>query len=151
MLVWFYFLFPIKQKQLSTIGAYILLIILSIIWIYPILWIVLQAFRTELNDKGELIPSDMQWDMVDKLVRYIYNGNQYTDGKPVPCIINYGSPKSFNCNVHKLTNILLKTSNEVDSVYTNAGDTISTYYLNVLDNIITYKGENEDEKPSEES
>lgn len=39
-----------RAKQLSTIGAYILLIILSIIWIYPILWIVLSAFRQEYTD-----------------------------------------------------------------------------------------------------
>ena len=39
-----------RAKQLSTIGAYILLVILSIVWIYPILWIVLSAFRAEYND-----------------------------------------------------------------------------------------------------
>ena len=39
-----------RAKQLSTIGAYILLVILSIIWIYPILWIVLSAFRQEYTD-----------------------------------------------------------------------------------------------------
>lgn len=39
-----------RAKKLSTIGAYILLIILSIIWIYPILWIVLSAFRQEYTD-----------------------------------------------------------------------------------------------------
>ena len=43
-----------RAKQLSTIGAYILLVILSIIWIYPIAWIVLSAFRTEYNDLGIL-------------------------------------------------------------------------------------------------
>ena len=42
-------------KTLSNVGTYILLAVLSIIWLYPILWIVLQAFRTEYNDEGQLI------------------------------------------------------------------------------------------------
>ena len=42
-------------KSISNIVTYLILIILSIIWIYPILWIVLQAFRNEVNDNGELI------------------------------------------------------------------------------------------------
>ena len=44
-----------RANLISTILSYALLIILSIIWLYPILWIVLQAFRTEYNDQGQLI------------------------------------------------------------------------------------------------
>ena len=39
-----------KAKLLSTIFAYVLLVILSIIWLYPILWIVLHSFRLENNE-----------------------------------------------------------------------------------------------------
>ena len=93
------------------------------------------------DDEGNYISSDMKWDMVDKLVRYIYSGTIYTDKKPVPCIINYGNPKSKNCNVHKLSNILFKTTDEEGSKYTNAGGSVDTYYMNILNNIITYEGE----------
>ena len=43
------------SKIASNVIAHAILIILSVIWIYPILWIVLQAFRTEYNDQGQLI------------------------------------------------------------------------------------------------
>lgn len=43
------------QKTIGTIVCYIILILLSIIWIYPILWIILNAFRCEYNDQGQLI------------------------------------------------------------------------------------------------
>ncbi len=43
-----------KAERTSTIIAYITLIVLSLIWIYPILWIILSAFRNEYNDLGEL-------------------------------------------------------------------------------------------------
>ena len=39
-----------RAKLLSTIFAYVLLVILSIIWLYPILWIVLHSFRLENNE-----------------------------------------------------------------------------------------------------
>lgn len=39
-------------KLVSTIFAYIMLVILSVIWLYPILWIVLNAFRVEYNAAG---------------------------------------------------------------------------------------------------
>ena len=44
-----------RANLISTILSYVLLVVLSIIWLYPILWIVLQAFRTEYNDQGQLI------------------------------------------------------------------------------------------------
>ena len=44
-----------RANLISTILAYVLLVVLSVIWLYPILWIVLQAFRVELNDQGEII------------------------------------------------------------------------------------------------
>ena len=39
-----------RAKLTSTIVSYILLVILSIIWLYPILWIVLHSFRLENNE-----------------------------------------------------------------------------------------------------
>ena len=38
------------QELRSTILAYILLIALAIIWLYPIMWIILHAFRVEFRD-----------------------------------------------------------------------------------------------------
>ena len=46
--------FKLKNK-LTNVLVYFVLIVLSIVWIYPILWIVLQAFRVEFNDNNELI------------------------------------------------------------------------------------------------
>lgn len=44
-----------KTKSLiSTVMGYITLSIMTVIWIYPILWIVLSAFRNEYNDLGQL-------------------------------------------------------------------------------------------------
>jgi arabinogalactan oligomer / maltooligosaccharide transport system permease protein len=43
-----------QAERTSTIFGYLLLIIMTIIWVYPILWIILSAFRTEYNDLGEL-------------------------------------------------------------------------------------------------
>lgn len=43
-----------QQEKKSAIIGYIILIVMAIIWIYPILWIVLSAFRAEFNDLGEL-------------------------------------------------------------------------------------------------
>lgn len=43
------------QKSIGTILCYVLLVILSIIWLYPILWIFLNAIRCEYNDQGTLI------------------------------------------------------------------------------------------------
>jgi len=42
------------KRGISTIISYLTLIVMSIVWIYPILWIVLSAFRTEYNDLGQL-------------------------------------------------------------------------------------------------
>lgn len=49
---------PSSQKAnniRSNIVAYVILILLSLIWIIPLLWIILSAFRTERNDMGMLI------------------------------------------------------------------------------------------------
>lgn len=43
------------SENLSTVLSYIGLIGLSVIWLYPIVWIVLNAFRTEYNDQNQLI------------------------------------------------------------------------------------------------
>jgi arabinogalactan oligomer / maltooligosaccharide transport system permease protein len=42
-------------RRISTITSYLILAILVVIWLYPILWIVLNAFRTEYNNQGQLI------------------------------------------------------------------------------------------------
>ena len=39
-----------RAKLVSTVVSYILLVVLSIIWLYPILWIVLHSFRMENNE-----------------------------------------------------------------------------------------------------
>jgi arabinogalactan oligomer/maltooligosaccharide transport system permease protein len=44
-----------KQERMLTGLSYVLLIILTVIWLYPILWIILNAFRTERNNAGELV------------------------------------------------------------------------------------------------
>jgi arabinogalactan oligomer / maltooligosaccharide transport system permease protein len=44
-----------KQERLLAILSYSLLVALTIIWLYPILWIILNAFRTERNNAGELV------------------------------------------------------------------------------------------------
>ncbi len=52
---------PIKYKsvkasnRISLILSYTALTILAIIWMYPILWIILNAFRTEYNSSNQLI------------------------------------------------------------------------------------------------
>ena len=43
------------KNKITNLFVYVLLTLLSIIWLYPILWIVLQAFRVEYNDNNELI------------------------------------------------------------------------------------------------
>lgn len=42
------------SRRVSAVVSHLALTLLSIVWIYPILWIVLQAFRTEYNDLGQL-------------------------------------------------------------------------------------------------
>lgn len=52
---------PMKFKSMkaaqraSAILSYVALVILVVIWLYPILWIILSAFRTEYNDQNQLI------------------------------------------------------------------------------------------------
>ena len=43
------------KKNLSIAATYAVLIVLSIIWIIPILWIVLHAFRVEYNASGDFV------------------------------------------------------------------------------------------------
>jgi len=47
-----------SQKTLNAVSltvTHAVLIILALMWLYPILWIVLNAFRVEYNDQGDLI------------------------------------------------------------------------------------------------
>ena len=52
---------PLKYRSLKKINlisltvTHIVLFVLVIIWLYPMLWIVLNAFRVEYNDQGDLI------------------------------------------------------------------------------------------------
>ena len=43
------------KKTASIVATYVVLTILSIIWIIPILWIILHAFRNEYNTSGDFI------------------------------------------------------------------------------------------------
>lgn len=43
-----------REKIFTTIFGHLLLVILAIIWLYPIVWIVLQSFRVEYTD-GQLV------------------------------------------------------------------------------------------------
>ncbi|MDR0474343.1 MAG: hypothetical protein LBH43_11810, partial [Treponema sp.] len=45
-----------KTREIGSLAAaHTTLIILTLVWLYPILWIVLNAFRVEYNDQGDLI------------------------------------------------------------------------------------------------
>ena len=49
------FLTQRSRGVLSRTFSYLGLVILALVWIIPILWIVLSAFRTELNSDGQLV------------------------------------------------------------------------------------------------
>ncbi len=44
-----------RSEKMSRAGAYILLVFLSVMWLYPIIWIILNAFRTEFNADGTMV------------------------------------------------------------------------------------------------
>ncbi len=92
------------------------------------------------DDNGNYISSDMSWDMVENIIEYVYAGNEYTDGQPIPCVVNYGTPVNTTANVYKLANLLLKTSVDEDAEF----EGVSTYYRNVLadikDGVYNYNG-----------
>ncbi len=44
-----------RAQTTSNIVVYTLLIFMCILWLYPIIWIVLNAFRVEYNDAGQLV------------------------------------------------------------------------------------------------
>ncbi len=91
------------------------------------------------NSAGAMVQCDMSWNMVDALVRKIYEGNEYTGTtnsivNPIPVIIDYKqSVLKKDSNIYKLMAILMKTSNEPDAVYSGA----SMYYETVLDGMAT--------------
>lgn len=43
------------SNRTGTIISYVFLTLLSIVWLYPIIWIILNAFRVEYNTAGQLI------------------------------------------------------------------------------------------------
>lgn len=94
------------------------------------------------NDNGEYISNDMSWDMVENVIEYIYAGNDYTDGQPIPSIINYGTPVDKTANVYKLMNLMVKTSNEENAEFNG----MSMYYKDVMasvkEGVFTYEGKN---------
>ena len=81
---------------------------------------------------------DMLWDDVEVLLDYIYEGTEYTGGKPVPCIVNYLNPKDYTNNMFKLSVLLMGTTNESAS----KDGTASSYYSTVMEKIKTNKGNN---------
>lgn len=83
------------------------------------------------NSSNTLISADMEWDMVESVVNFVYGGNMYSEGQPIPCVINYGSAPTKDTNVFKLITLLMKTTNEVNSTY----DGMPTYYRTVLNSI----------------
>ena len=44
-----------RNRIIANVFVYAILVILSIIWLYPILWIILSAFREEFNESGGYI------------------------------------------------------------------------------------------------
>ena len=44
-----------RNRIIVNTFVYIILVVLCIIWLYPIVWILLNAFRCEYNDQGQLI------------------------------------------------------------------------------------------------
>ena len=44
-----------RHRIIANIATYVILGILVVIWLYPILWIFLNAFRCEYNENGDLI------------------------------------------------------------------------------------------------
>ena len=44
-----------RNRIIVNVVVYVLLAVLCIIWLYPIVWIFLNAFRCEYNDQGQLI------------------------------------------------------------------------------------------------
>jgi len=44
-----------KSNKFSSILSYIVLGVLALVWLYPILWIILNAFRNEYNTSGQLV------------------------------------------------------------------------------------------------
>lgn len=44
-----------RHKIVGNVITYVVLAIMVVVWLYPILWIVLNAFRCEYNDEGKLI------------------------------------------------------------------------------------------------
>lgn len=41
-----------RSNRISMVFSYILLVLLSVVWLYPIVWIVLNAFRVEFSTSG---------------------------------------------------------------------------------------------------
>lgn len=44
-----------REKYFTIIFGHLLLVVLAVIWLYPILWIILQSFRVEYNDQNQLV------------------------------------------------------------------------------------------------
>ena len=43
------------SRFISLTIIHVVLVVLAIIWLYPMFWILLSAFRVEYNDQGNLI------------------------------------------------------------------------------------------------
>lgn len=83
-----------KQERRSTILAYITIIILTIIWLYPMVWIILNAFRTEYNNQGQLVgivvshyfPKEFGFDNFVKLFQETYFANWFINTLKVSAV-----------------------------------------------------------------
>ncbi|MDR1802897.1 MAG: hypothetical protein LBQ94_04765, partial [Treponema sp.] len=46
----------IKKNEFASLTlVHAVLIVLAVIWLYPILWVILNAFRVEYTDRGDLV------------------------------------------------------------------------------------------------
>lgn len=74
-----------NKKIVSSIIAYAVLIILSIIWLYPVVWIILSAFRGQYNDAGNFVgipqsnyfPTGFSFESFRRLFTPGYKGSVY--------------------------------------------------------------------------
>ena len=68
------------MRLISKTIAYILLVILSVIWVYPLLWIVVCSFVTNTNGSPVMVPSTFFPDGVKNVFSFQNYVNLFTDG-----------------------------------------------------------------------
>ena len=81
------------QRRTATIASYVFLVVLSIIWVLPILWVVLTSFRVEPGSfTSSFFPQPYSWYNEDHTVRYTqtYTLQNYVDLFKVRDGFNFG-------------------------------------------------------------